>query len=102
MKIILLLASLVLVLGIMGCKPRQTTSDPPWASDVKDTDFCQPVRKKKTGGDVILCGGKVCSAQSLTCGTLSSRKKGSTQDWVPISTSEETYDSTKEYRCLCK
>ncbi len=102
MKALLLLASLVLVLSTMGCGTRPIASDPPWATEVKDTDVCQPVRKKKIGGDLILCGGKVCNLQNQTCGTLSSRKKGSTQDWVPISASEETYDTTKEYRCTCK
>jgi hypothetical protein len=101
MKVALLLANLILVFSMLGCGSGPTSSEPPWDTEVKDTDVCQPVRKKKTGGDLILCGGKVCNLKTLTCGTLSSRKKGSTQDWVPISASEEAYDSSKEYRCTC-
>jgi hypothetical protein len=106
MKVFLLLASLVLVLGSLGCAGRTpgpiAAGPPPYETAVKDTDTCQPVRKEKIGGDLILCGGKECNRASLTCGTLSSRKKGSTQDWVPISASEDVYDAGQEYRCRCK
>ena len=103
MKKILLLASLVLVLGSIGCgrAPGPVAGAPPYDSEVKDTDVCQPVRKEGGGGDYIRCGGKVCNLSTLTCGQLSERKKGSTQNWLPIAP-DGPYDPAKEYRCTCK
>jgi len=73
--------------------------DLPWDSDVSGSDPCQPIRKRKMGGVVVLCDG-VCTG-GKTC-TLQKRRAGSEQDWEIVSGGEEAGDSDYEYRCACK
>ena len=77
-----------------------TIDDMPWDSDVGDDDWCQPVKKKKMGGVIVLCNGK-CPKKRPKC-VLQKRKSGSTMDWKDVPDSMEAGDKKYEYRCICR
>ncbi len=68
----------------------------PWNGQVSDSDPCQPVREQKMGGVIAYCKGKCATG---TCGTLQSRRVGSTDPWK--NDAGDPINTAFEYRCKC-
>jgi hypothetical protein len=72
--------------------------EPKWDSDVKDTDECQPVRKKEIGGDIVFCKGNQCG-EGKECKNLQKRRRPN-GPWKKAD-DPEVYDKDFEYKCEC-
>ena len=103
----IMIAGALALFAAAGCESTyhpstttETAAEPKFDGDVKDSDPCQPVRKKRAGGAIVICKG-TCPNKAVKCGKLESRKKGSQQDWKeeqpPVA-----YDPKLEYRCVCR
>lgn len=102
----IMIAGALALFGVASCESTsktstaQTAEEPKWNGEVKDSDPCQPVRKKREGGAIVICKG-TCPNKTSKCGRLESRRKGSRQDWKTPEGEPAVYDSSLEYRCVC-